>query len=389
MDQYVPEYIASAVETAKCDPKRDLVPWAWFILGWFGPTLRAWRAFAASDRDMGGNELHRAVPASLGAIDTAVCILGDRIPAPVSAELRRLSIRLRQDHEDLARQRQGLPLLYDCSFESGGEATTEVFHQVLGIDPADGDERPWHEFGFNLGGWLHNHLFADRPLGGELAALIDTCRAVPDKFAITLPPVVNALRSLSPPATWTSEAAAELAILVKRHCQPEWGPTREASADTSCPPTRLTKGGRHPFARMLRNRRPVATSNDTTFQSCWLGEAIHALVERVEADLLTRTKRPVWKRTAKGGILKYDGEVVREVAGEKKASGVIAILDAFESQGWPEKITLFPTTSKGRAVSDKLHNPLKSLRKGLKRLYFGGDNTSSGVYWTVLPDTSS
>lgn len=378
MDQYVPEYIASAVETAKRDPQRDLVPWAWFILGWFGPTLRAWRAFAASGRDMGGNELHRAVPASLGAIDTAVGILGDRIPAPVSAELKRLSIRLRQDHEDLAHRRQGLPLLYDCSFESGGEATTEVFHQVLGIDPADEDVRPWHEFGFNLGGWLHNHLFAARPLGGELADLIDTCRAVPDKFAITLPPVVNALRSLSPPATGTSEtAAAELAILVKRHCQPEWEPTREGPADTSCPPTPLTADGDHPFARMLRNRRHVAPSNDaTTFESCWLGEAVHALVERVEADLLSRTKRPVWKRTATGGVLRFDGAVIREVKLHKNPSNVEKALDAFEEDGWPNYID-----SPLKDDPKTLNNTIEQLKHDLDAITFFADGTGERICW--------
>lgn len=387
---YVPEYIASAVECARTDPRRDLVPWAWFTLGWFGVTLRVWRNFAAANRTVGSNDLHQAVPASLGAIKAAVDVLGRRLPATVSAELGRLSTRLRGDHEDLARERQGLPLLYNQSFESGVEAATEVYHQVRGVEPADVDERPWHEFGFNLGGWLHNHLFADLPLGEELADLIDTVQAIPPKVAITLPPVVNQLRSLPAPTEVKSETeVTELAILVKRHCQPEWEPTREAPADPSCTSTPLTNDADHPFARMLRNRQRVAPSDyATTFQPCWLGEAIHALVERVEANLLMRTKRPVWKRTATGGILKYDGEVVRVVGGEKKASGVIAILDAFESQGWPEKITLFPGVNKGSSVSDRLHNLLKSLRKGLTRLHFGGDNTSTGVYWAVKPDAA-
>lgn len=387
---YVPEYIASAVECARTDPRRDLVPWAWFTLGWFGVTLRVWRKLAAADRTVGSNDLHQAVPASLGAIKAAVDVLGRRLPATVSAELGRLSTRLRGDHEDLARERKGLPLLYNQSFESGVEAATKVYHQVRGVEPTDEDERPWLEFGFNLGGWLHNYQFADRPLGEELADLIDTVQAIPPKVAITLPHVLNDLRSLSPlRADMTDADVANLAILVKRHCQPEWEPTREAPADPSYTTTSLTNDADHPFARMLRNRQRVAPSDSTTtFQPCWLGEAVHVLVERLEADLLTRTKRPVWKRTAIGGVLKYDGEVVREVGGEKKASGVIAILDAFESQGWPEKIILFPRVNKGSSVSDRLHNPLKSLRKGLKRLHFGGDNTSTGVYWAVKPDAA-
>lgn len=378
---YVPEHIASAVECARTDPRRDLVPWAWFTLGWFGVTLRVWRKFAAADRTVGGNDLHRAVPAALGAIKTAIDVLGRRLPATVSAELARLSFRLRQDHEDLARERHGLHLLYDRSFESGGEAAAEVFHQVRGVEPADEDERPWYEFGFNLGGWLHNHHFADLPLGEELADLIDTVQAIPPKVAITLPHVLNDLRSLSPPkADMTDADVAKLAILVKRHCQPEWEPTREAPADPSCTSTSLTGDDDHPFARMLRKRQPLAPSDyASTFQPCWLGEAVHALVEQVETDLLTRTKRPVWKRTANGGVLKYDGAVARTFVGIERCRDHIIILDRFEGSGWPVRIT-----SPLSLDPNALHKKLNQLRKGLKRITFSTDGTGYGICWSPV-----
>jgi hypothetical protein len=378
---YVPERIASAVECARNDPRRDLVPWAWFSLGWFGVTLRVWRNFAAADRTVGSNDRHQAVPASLGAIKAAVDVLGRRLPATVSAELGRLSTRLRGDHEDLARERRGLPLLYNQSFESGVEAATEVYHQVRGVEPADEDERPWYEFGFNLGGWLHNHHFAELPLSEELTDFIDTVQAIPPKVAITLPPVVNALRSLSLPAAVTSDAEMmELAILVKRHCQPGWEPTGDAPGETRSPPASLTEDDEHPFARILRNRQIVVPSdNSTTFQPCWLGEAVHALVEQVETDLLTRTKRPVWKRTANGGVLKYDGEVVRTFVGLDRCRDYFDVLDEFENCGWQERIG-----SPLSEDSNVFHKKLNRLRKGLKRITFFGDGTGDGICWSPV-----
>jgi len=113
------------------------------------------------------------------------------------------------------------------------------------------------------------------------------------------------------------------------------------------------------------------------------------LRELLETRLLSYTKHPVWAHNSTGGVLKYDGEVIRVIKGKNRASEIIKILDAFEEQGWPESISLATSKRKGRAYADKLHNHLKSLRKDMKRLYFGGDYTSEGVYWKVLSDPAT
>lgn len=380
MDHYVPEYIASAVETAKCDPKRDLVPWAWFSLGWFGTTLRTWRAFSASNRSFGANELHRAVPAALGAIEAALASLGRRIPVAVSGEVCRLTTRLREDHEDLARLRQGLPLHYDGRFESGAEAADEVIHQVCGIEPADECERPWFHFGFNLGAWMHNHLFTSMSLLEELDDLLNTCRELPQKVAVTLPKVMTDLRALTQPVAGVSERTlTDLACQVKRLCQPGWDLRFGEAATPAAEMTDSAAVPEHPFDRFLRNRSPGTPAGlSDTFHPAWLGAAVFSLVARLETELLTRTKRPVWVRTPTGGILKYDGVMVRRITGVKKSEDLISVLDEFEECGWPERID-----SPLSEDSKIFHSKLYQLRKLLRHITFTADGTGNGICWSL------
>lgn len=222
---YVPEHVASAVEVARRDSSRDLVPWGWFTLGWFGTTLPIWRAFGASGQSIGGNELHRSVPAALGGIETAMSVLGSRVPEPVREEVVRLVSRVRDDHEDLARARHGLPLLHGGRFETGVEAVRDLHYQIRGVEPTVDSERPWWHLGCNLGAWAFWWQFDDAPLAALLADLLDTCRDLPAKVVATLPPLVGELTRLPPPDPVAEDGVvAELARQVKQLCQPEWNP---------------------------------------------------------------------------------------------------------------------------------------------------------------------
>jgi hypothetical protein len=291
------------------------------------------------------------------------------------------------------------------------EAVRDLHHQIRGLEPPVDAERPWWHLGFNLGAWAFGRQFEDAPLAGLLADLLDTCRELPDKVVATLPPFIKELTRLSPPdPAADDQVVAELAQRVNRLFQPEGNDDAEASWEwAESQPPALPDGPGDPgprtrrpkacqlsewqkrsvsergrwFPAFWRSRKPWGQPPAFPFLTCWLGAAVFTLVEQLEAALLNRTKRPVWTRTPTGGVLTYDGEVVRTIKGSNRSYTIIEILVRFEANGWPTRISYPRDNVPSRVVSDELHNPLKSLRKKLTRLYFGGDETGNGIYWEV------
>lgn len=81
-----------------------------------------------------------------------------------------------------------------------------------------------------------------------------------------------------------------------------------------------------------------------------------------------KSKLPVWDREE--CTLRLEGSVIRKVRGPNVAKHVVAILDAFEQQGWRSRVRK-PLGEAGQV----LHDAVKSLNKGTKRMSFhvGGD----------------
>lgn len=99
--------------------------------------------------------------------------------------------------------------------------------------------------------------------------------------------------------------------------------------------------------------------------------------------------KPHWDNQS--GELRWHGQIVRVV--KPKATNVIALLDAFQQQGWPTKIEnpvarpLDPKFSRRPQEmynSTRLHDTIKSLNTGLTGLRFNADGTGGAVCWRSL-----
>src|SRR5262249_39269185 len=79
--------------------------------------------------------------------------------------------------------------------------------------------------------------------------------------------------------------------------------------------------------------------------------------------------------------LRFDGEVIRRVRGRTIARNVVRVLDAFQEDDWPSRID-------NPVHADKvgIHEIIKSLNAGLRRIRFRGDGTGEGIVWGPIPD---
>lgn len=103
-------------------------------------------------------------------------------------------------------------------------------------------------------------------------------------------------------------------------------------------------------------------------------ELLRALgVERAPASI------PRWLKPR--GELWFDGRIVRRIRNVGRAKNVVAVLDAFESDGWPARID-DPVTSGGD--SSQRRRTIESLNKELETIRFacGGDGCS--FEWKTL-----
>lgn len=86
--------------------------------------------------------------------------------------------------------------------------------------------------------------------------------------------------------------------------------------------------------------------------------------------------RPNWDRGT--GKLHYGGKLVRHVANPGRATNIVAILDVFEEQGWPERID---DPLRGGADKQRLREAIRTLNQGLSGIRFRADGTGSGIGW--------
>lgn len=80
------------------------------------------------------------------------------------------------------------------------------------------------------------------------------------------------------------------------------------------------------------------------------------------------------------GTLSLGGRVVRRVSSVKKAKNIVAILDAFEEEAWPARVSS-PIRNPDPMV---MRDAIRSLNKGLTGIVFEADGTGEGIRWRLL-----
>ena len=89
---------------------------------------------------------------------------------------------------------------------------------------------------------------------------------------------------------------------------------------------------------------------------------------------------PRW--ISRTGELWFDGQVVRSIRNQTKASTIVRILEAFEESGWPRAID-DPVTVGGDNVQRR--RAIESLNDGLTRIRFACAGDGESFTWEPLP----
>jgi hypothetical protein len=87
-----------------------------------------------------------------------------------------------------------------------------------------------------------------------------------------------------------------------------------------------------------------------------------------------KSKLPVWDREAR--TLRFEGAVIRTIRSLKVAKHTVAILDTFEGHNWQPRVA-----NPLRETGQMLHDALKSLNKGLKKISFHADGDGQQISW--------
>lgn len=106
----------------------------------------------------------------------------------------------------------------------------------------------------------------------------------------------------------------------------------------------------------------------------------HELLREIAPDEVAAVNaiagRPVWDR--KLCILMLHGKEIRRIIGPQRATNIVAILDRFEAEEWPQRIET-PECLKGDI--GKFGQAVRSLNLRLKEIWFERDGTGSGIRW--------
>lgn len=100
------------------------------------------------------------------------------------------------------------------------------------------------------------------------------------------------------------------------------------------------------------------------------------LSEIGEASRVPTAATPHWNRDT--GELWYAEAAIRRIASRSKGTNVIAILDAFQLDGWPDRID---DPLPGGSDPQRLRDAVKALNRGLVGVRFRSDGTGLGVVW--------
>ncbi|MBL8793365.1 MAG: hypothetical protein JNM56_05655, partial [Planctomycetia bacterium] len=196
-----------------------------------------------------------------------------------------------------------------------------------------------------------------------------------------LEPLLDSLRSLPETSTAVCPAAATLLDLAAR--QPSPSP-RELLTQALLLPAE---------AKRLQVYREEADSHvllqlllklDSALQRGLLG--VPELPPSDSEALPSSGEKPQWNKER--GELRWQRQLARKVV--LRAKNIVAVLDAFEAQGWPFKIKdpLAPppdphVAPKYQRTSNslRLHETIKTLNDGLRHIRFHADGTGEGISW--------
>ncbi len=85
---------------------------------------------------------------------------------------------------------------------------------------------------------------------------------------------------------------------------------------------------------------------------------------------------PVWNQDT--GELRFGDQVVRRVRSRTRADNIVRILDAFQEDGWPDRID---DPLPGGSDSQRLREAVRTLNQDLERIRFRADGTGTGIAW--------
>ena len=99
-------------------------------------------------------------------------------------------------------------------------------------------------------------------------------------------------------------------------------------------------------------------------------------------SLQSRRPHPVWNHET--GKLIFEGEIIRSVR-TGVGRHITKILDAFEEDGWPDRIdSPILKTDAGMVHRDAI----RKLNDGLRAIRFRSDGTGDGICWEMLPPST-
>ena len=90
-------------------------------------------------------------------------------------------------------------------------------------------------------------------------------------------------------------------------------------------------------------------------------------------------EHPEWNHDR--GELTFQGELIRRVR-VGVATQIVKILDAFQLQGWPDRI--------GSPINDDMthRDAIRALNSRLTAIRFCSDGTGRGVLWEIVPPST-
>lgn len=89
--------------------------------------------------------------------------------------------------------------------------------------------------------------------------------------------------------------------------------------------------------------------------------------------------KPKWNRDQ--GKLYYDERKIKFIRSISVAKNVVSVLDAFEEEGWPNRIDDPLSPSKDQ---QRLHETIRRLNDNLAVIRFRADGTGTGIVWEEL-----
>lgn len=94
-----------------------------------------------------------------------------------------------------------------------------------------------------------------------------------------------------------------------------------------------------------------------------------------------RPGQPEWN--AESGQLRLGGVLIRQVASPSNAHNIVAVLNAFEAESWPPRISVPPELS---SDVEAIGKTVSSLNRNLQAIRFRRDGTGTGICWeSTLP----